>query len=1086
MPRRKTIDDDMDETYEDENDSQSSDNFSDLVDEEEETSSAPSKSSSVTNNRTSEPITTSSTTTTTTGQKKRGRKPKNEPKPKKAPTGRPRGRPRKNPIVVTTPTPTKPISPMEDTLLDGGLLSLGQAAVLALNDADLDPGSIKADEELLHNLTTPVSPATPLYPLKKRFLATMSQESDKAAETTTTTTTKPPTPPAVVEPAQPVKRRPGRPRKADKLQQQQQQQQQTTQDKKETAKDDSVKMTSRQQILYLKKLEEKKEGDTDIKEEVEEEEEKEEEPPVSLDFDSDESVEVKKPKKTSKRKLVKKKSSPWTKVEKLTVKYKGRTLGSFDVSLLGSDSSFELDVGSTVEVNQKIALDKVEDIESSSFYILSFSSRSKSEEDKLEEMYNVLERENCVGSISFDDRILLFIPKKSRFLKPLGLTEVQDDPSKFIGALMMKDDSSPERTSKKNKKTSSSSTPILTTPKSPTSNDEDIKKKQLSLLSIPKIPKNKATLSTPTGETPVQMENAFAADVKPLDSSSVSSLLNAIAAVTPTSYTPTTAVRTPTMPPASMTSNSPPGYTNPLMYSNLPKNAVGTEMPVIPPSSNIAPGMHMSQQTPPPPPQSNLYEKPQIPQDGNYQQTMPQSLGRYPPQENTMPPNYPPHNMVPDQYSHSTTSSNYPPMHMQQQTMPPSHSSMPMDMRHYDTYDNELKRKRMTNAYVEPQARPISPKRRKDGPYGVQYPTYQSPHHDVSPIPMPPSSAQPPPPPHDIYHRSYPSSPIRKPPPTSSVPPPPPPSSPPPPMVSSSGHHAYSGGPPTSGFSRSNTYPPHSYQPPPQQTSPPIVPPRRPDSANFGYSNKPYSKPYYKEETYHDEYDRNQRPYKKYGDDRYQPGNGSTGGPMGSYNRRPDNYSTMSSYSNMDDYSGGDSYYRKPHHYGNGPRRSYNAPNIPETSPKNVPTSDVQPPPPPPPGADLHGDNVNMDYNEKEDHIPEATEPTRHLWVGRFHNMKMDYTTIHSDFEKFGPIDSLNLLRDQKCAFVNFAHVKDAIRAKKELEGTKKYRKIAYQRREKKSSTYSSDYKKNMMPYHKNDYNNYHGGGDNYRHTDQQ
>ncbi|KAF0977723.1 hypothetical protein FDP41_003045 [Naegleria fowleri] len=1083
MPRRKTIDDDMDETYEDENDSQSSDNFSDLVDEEEETSSAPTKSSA-TINRTSEPTTTSSTTTT--GPKKRGRKPKNEPKPKKAPTGRPRGRPRKHPIVVTTPTPTKPISPMEDTHLDGGLLSLGQAAVLALNDADLDPSSIKAEEDLVQNLTTPISPATPLYPLKKRFLATMSQEGDKAAETTTTTPTKPPTPPsatpAVVEPAQPVKRRPGRPRKADKLQQQQQQQ--TTQDKKETAKDDSVKMTSRQQILYLKKLEEKKESDSEVKEAEEEEEEKEEEP-ISLEFDSDESVEVKKPKKTSKRKLVKKKSSPWTKVEKITVKYKGRTLGSFDVSLLGSDSSFELDVGSTVEVNQKIALDKVEDIESSSFYILSFSSRSKSEEEKLEEMYNILERENCVGSISFDDRILLFIPKKSRFLKPLGLTEVQDDPSKFIGALMMKDESSPERTSKKNKKTSSSSsTPILTTPKSPTSHDEDIKKKQLSLLSIPKIPKTKATSSTPTGETPLQMENAYpTADVKPLDSS-VSSLLNAIAAVTPTSYTPTN-VRTPTMPPtamnvatSSMSSNSPPGYT---MYSNLPKNAavVGTEMPVMPPSNNIPPGMtHMSQQ-PPPPPQSNLYEKPpQIPQDGNnYQQTMPQQLGRYPPQDNAMPPNYPPHNMVPDQYSHSTSSSNYPPMHMQQQAMPPGHTSMPMDMRgHYENYDNELKRKRMTSAYAEPQTRPISPKRRKDVPYGVQYSTYQSSHHDVSPIPMPSSASQPPPPPHEIYHRSYPSSPIRKPPPPSSVPPPP---SSPPPMVSSSSHHTYSGGP-TSGFSRSNAYPPHSYQP--QQTSPPIVPPRRPDSANFGYSNKPYSKPYYKEDTYHDEYDRSQRPYKKYGDDRYQPG---TGGPMGSYNRRPDNYSNVSSYSNMDDYNGGDSYYRKPHHYNNGPRRSYNAPNIPEVSSKNVPTTDVQPPPPPPP--DVHGENVNMDYNEKEDNIPEATEPTRHLWVGRFHNMKMDYTTIHSDFEKFGPIDSLNLLRDQKCAFVNFAHVKDAIRAKKELEGTKKYRKIAYQRREKKSSTFSSDFKKNVMPYHKNDYNNYHhGGGDHYRHTDQQ
>jgi hypothetical protein len=75
----------------------------------------------------------------------------------------------------------------------------------------------------------------------------------------------------------------------------------------------------------------------------------------------------------------------------------------------------------------------------------------------------------------------------------------------------------------------------------------------------------------------------------------------------------------------------------------------------------------------------------------------------------------------------------------------------------------------------------------------------------------------------------------------------------------------------------------------------------------------------------------------------------------------------------------------------------------------------------------------------------DSKQPTRHLWVGRFFNVSMDKNMLRKDFERFGPIESLNLLKDQKCAFINFENVEDAIRSKKTLEGTKAYPKIAYQ-----------------------------------------
>jgi protein JSN1 len=58
------------------------------------------------------------------------------------------------------------------------------------------------------------------------------------------------------------------------------------------------------------------------------------------------------------------------------------------------------------------------------------------------------------------------------------------------------------------------------------------------------------------------------------------------------------------------------------------------------------------------------------------------------------------------------------------------------------------------------------------------------------------------------------------------------------------------------------------------------------------------------------------------------------------------------------------------------------------------------------------------------------------LWIGN-----IDPNTTSADllaiYSHFGPIDSLRVLPDKECAFVNFVHVEDAVRAKDETEGSR-------------------------------------------------
>lgn len=58
--------------------------------------------------------------------------------------------------------------------------------------------------------------------------------------------------------------------------------------------------------------------------------------------------------------------------------------------------------------------------------------------------------------------------------------------------------------------------------------------------------------------------------------------------------------------------------------------------------------------------------------------------------------------------------------------------------------------------------------------------------------------------------------------------------------------------------------------------------------------------------------------------------------------------------------------------------------------------------------------------------------PTRSLWIGN-----IDPSFTNSDlmqfFSPFGPVESLKVLPDKECAFINFTRVEDAMRAKEEI-----------------------------------------------------
>jgi hypothetical protein len=57
---------------------------------------------------------------------------------------------------------------------------------------------------------------------------------------------------------------------------------------------------------------------------------------------------------------------------------------------------------------------------------------------------------------------------------------------------------------------------------------------------------------------------------------------------------------------------------------------------------------------------------------------------------------------------------------------------------------------------------------------------------------------------------------------------------------------------------------------------------------------------------------------------------------------------------------------------------------------------------------------------------------SRSLWVGNI-DSGVTIEMLTQVFSMFGPIESVRLLLEKECAFINFFHVEDAIRAKEDV-----------------------------------------------------
>ncbi|KAF9170154.1 hypothetical protein BGX20_009360, partial [Mortierella sp. AD010] len=93
-------------------------------------------------------------------------------------------------------------------------------------------------------------------------------------------------------------------------------------------------------------------------------------------------------------------------------------------------------------------------------------------------------------------------------------------------------------------------------------------------------------------------------------------------------------------------------------------------------------------------------------------------------------------------------------------------------------------------------------------------------------------------------------------------------------------------------------------------------------------------------------------------------------------------------------------------------------------------------------GADLHQDNqlTGASTPPFQDQVLSSTSasavtqqvPTRSLWIG---NIDPSFTNndLMQVFSPFGPVESLKVIPDKECAFINFTRVEDAMRAKEDI-----------------------------------------------------
>ena len=61
--------------------------------------------------------------------------------------------------------------------------------------------------------------------------------------------------------------------------------------------------------------------------------------------------------------------------------------------------------------------------------------------------------------------------------------------------------------------------------------------------------------------------------------------------------------------------------------------------------------------------------------------------------------------------------------------------------------------------------------------------------------------------------------------------------------------------------------------------------------------------------------------------------------------------------------------------------------------------------------------------------------PSRSLWIGNL-DPNLSEDEIRECFEKYGDVESLRLLPEKECAFVNYEHIEDAVAAKENMQGT--------------------------------------------------
>ncbi|KAJ3026726.1 hypothetical protein HDV00_011642 [Rhizophlyctis rosea] len=78
--------------------------------------------------------------------------------------------------------------------------------------------------------------------------------------------------------------------------------------------------------------------------------------------------------------------------------------------------------------------------------------------------------------------------------------------------------------------------------------------------------------------------------------------------------------------------------------------------------------------------------------------------------------------------------------------------------------------------------------------------------------------------------------------------------------------------------------------------------------------------------------------------------------------------------------------------------------------------------------------SLDPDFDSGPPPMHDHQIPTRSLWIGNI-DPALSPSDLLTLFAPFGPIESLRILPDKECAFVNYVRVEDAVRAKEEMQG---------------------------------------------------